>query len=101
MIVLDNLRFDMGRGDGGRQFPTAEVNGEMRVPHGCDWFSIREAGTEPSAIGTRPVVCSGAGSYGQRKRTYGNPSLHLPSSRGFESLPKTGTDRGWRRSGGA
>ena len=43
MIVLDNLRFDVGRGVGVRQFPTAEVNGEMHDPHGCDWFSIREA----------------------------------------------------------
>jgi hypothetical protein len=98
MIVLDNLRFDVGRDGGSRQFPTAEVNGEMRVPHGCDWFSIREAGIKPNATGTRPVVCSGAGSYGQRKRTYGDPPLHLSSSRGFGSLPKTGMDRDWRRS---
>ena len=98
MIVLDNLRFDVGRGVGGRQFPTTEVNGEMHDPHGCDWFSIREAGTKLNAAGTRPVVCSGAGSYGQRKRTYGDPPLDLPSSRGLASLPKTGTDRGWRRS---
>jgi hypothetical protein len=98
MIVLDNLRFEVGRGDGGRQFPTAEMNSEMPGPHGCDWLSIREAGTKPNATGTRPVVCSGAGSYGQRKRTYGNPPLDLPSSRGLASLPKTGTARGWRRS---
>ena len=98
MIVLDNLRFDVGRGVGGRQFPTAEVNGEMHDPHGCDWFSIREAGTKLDAAGTRPVVCSGAGSYGQRKRTYGDPPLDPPSSRGLASMPKTGTDRGWRRS---
>jgi len=28
----------------GARFPTAEVNGEMRLPHGSDWPSIREAG---------------------------------------------------------
>jgi hypothetical protein len=98
MIALDNLRFDVGRGVGGRQFPTAEVNGEMHGPHGCDWLSICEAGTKPDATGTRPVVCLGAGSYGQRKRTYGDPPLDLPSSRGLRSLPKTGKDRDWRRS---
>ena len=49
MIVLDNLRFDVGRGVGGRQFPTAEVNGEMHVSHGSDWLSIREAGTKPGS----------------------------------------------------
>ena len=27
----------------------AEVNGEMHVPHGSDWLSIREAGMKPGS----------------------------------------------------
>lgn len=44
----------MGR-DSPSQFPTAEVNGEMRLPHGSDWSSIRDAGRKPSTVGTRPA----------------------------------------------
>jgi len=39
----------------GVRVPAAEVNGEMRLPHGSDWSSIREAGRKPGTAGTRPA----------------------------------------------
>ena len=53
-LGLDNLGSEVGRG-GRRQFPTAEVNREMHLPHGSDWSSIREAGRKPGTAGTRPA----------------------------------------------
>jgi hypothetical protein len=92
--ALDNLRSDVGRGSFGSQFPTAAVNGETRFPHGSDWPSIREAGDKTEHDRNPTGTLSGASSYGQRKRTCVDPSLHLPSLRGLAGLPKTGTAMG-------
>lgn len=57
--VLDNLTPDVGRGGSHLQFPTAEVNSEMRLPHGSDWPSIREAGRKPGNTPS-PMGCPGS-----------------------------------------
>jgi hypothetical protein len=77
----------------GRIFPTAEMNSEMRIPHGSDWSSIRVCGDKTEHYRNPTGKLSGAGSYGQRKRMYVDPSLDLPSQRGLVACPK------WERLG--
>ena len=50
--------------DVGRRFPTAEVNSEMRLPHGSDWSSIREAGRKPGNTPSPTGVPREQASYG-------------------------------------
>ena len=58
----------------GVRVPATEVNGEMRLPHGSDWSSIREAGGKPGTAGTRPA--------GSRERvTTGSASERPPTHR--------------------
>jgi hypothetical protein len=94
VLASANLVLDAGRGAAGRQFPAREVNTEMRLPHGSDWPSIREAGREPGGRRNPTGAPPGAGSYGQRTANVLQPSSRMTKPTRVIGLPKMGTAYG-------